>query len=77
MKPSSRAPHLLSARGRPKRRREGKGAKSALQKTVFRGEASETPRPFHYKLLHFNPLLETMQTLIQKNTSAIRIFMSL
>lgn len=26
----------------------------------------ETPRPFHYKLLHFNPLLETMQTLIQK-----------
>lgn len=27
---------------------------------------SETPRPFHYKLLHFNPLLETMQTLIQK-----------
>lgn len=41
---------------------------------------SETPRPFHYKLLHFNPLLETMQTLIQKkkkNTSAIRIFMSI
>lgn len=27
---------------------------------------SKTPRPFHYKLLHFNPLLETMQTLIQK-----------
>lgn len=40
---------------------------------------SKTPRPFHYKLLHFNPLLETMQTLIQKkkNTSAIRIFVSI
>lgn len=39
---------------------------------------SETPRPFHYKLLHFNPLLETMQTLIKKkNTSAIRIFVSI
>lgn len=34
----------------------------------------ETPRPFHCKPVGFNPLLETMQILIQKNTSAVRVF---
>lgn len=49
-------------------------AKSALQKTLFRGEALETPRPFDYKLLHFNPLLENHANFNTKNTSAIRTF---
>lgn len=36
-----------------------------------------TPRPFHYKLLCFNHLLETMQTLIQKIQVQLRIFVSI
>lgn len=55
------------------------GASLHCRKCSSRGDALRDSLPFHYKLLHFNPLLETMQTLIQKkkNTSAIRIFVSI
>lgn len=42
------------------------GASLRCRKCSSRGDALRDSPPFHYKLLHFNPLLETMQTLIQK-----------
>lgn len=52
-----------TARGQVGRPQE---ASLRCRKCSSRGDALGDSRPFHYKLLHFNPLLETMQTLIQK-----------
>lgn len=70
---------VMAGRARGQGWRPPQGQVCTAENALPEEKPSETPRPFHYKLLHFNPLLETMQTLIQKkkNTSAIRIFMSI
>lgn len=64
--PRSTAPTFSAPRDARGGGGECEGPSLHCRKCSSRGEALETPRPFHYKLLRFNPLLETMQTLIQK-----------
>lgn len=85
----SQHPYLLQLQGTPEPEK-GRGQEGACGGQVWgilRGQSALQPVPLqrspwnlpgHFTTnLCFNPLLETMQTLIQKNTSAIRIFVSI